>query len=264
MNISEAPTVRVNGVEISPDDIHQETQYHPAESQRAALIDATENLVINELVRQRAIKDGLLSESSTINSELAHEFCLSIVNSGATNEKLDESSCRRFYDANRARFTSAPLLEIRHILFAAAADDLSTRASQREKAEATLADLQQNPARFAELASIHSDCPSKTEHGLLGQVSSGQLIPEFERQVFPAPVGLMSRPLETRYGYHIVEVLQRVDGQLLPFEAVQNRIEDYLSEQNTRYAIANLIQELISEAKIDGFRFDTADEALVQ
>ena len=66
--------------------------------------------------------------------------------------------------------------------------------------------------RFAELARQHSACPSKEQGGALGQISKGQTVPEFERQLFRLPAGLCPQPLESRYGFHLVTVTPPPEG----------------------------------------------------
>jgi peptidyl-prolyl cis-trans isomerase C len=64
-------------------------------------------------------------------------------------------------------------------------------------------------ADFAKLASEHSSCPSGQNGGELGEFSPGQMVPEFDRVVFSAPVGVVQGPVKTQFGWHLVEVTSR-------------------------------------------------------
>ena len=66
-------------------------------------------------------------------------------------------------------------------------------------------------ADFAELASAHSDCPSGKSGGELGQFSPGQMVREFDEVVFSAEVGQVHGPVQTQFGYHLIEITQRSD-----------------------------------------------------
>ena len=82
------------------------------------------------------------------------------------------------------------------------------------KTEAECTDLKQQIADgsdFAELAKAHSDCPSGAEGGALGTFGPGQMVREFDEVVFSAPVGEVQGPVKTQFGFHLVEVTQRVD-----------------------------------------------------
>ena len=64
-------------------------------------------------------------------------------------------------------------------------------------------------ADFAKLAGEHSRCPSGRDGGALGEFSPGQMVPEFDRVVFSAPVGVVQGPVKTQFGWHLVEVTSR-------------------------------------------------------
>ena len=64
-------------------------------------------------------------------------------------------------------------------------------------------------ADFADLAKKHSQCPSGKNGGALGEFGPGQMVPEFDKVVFSAPVGEVQGPVKTQFGYHLVEVTNR-------------------------------------------------------
>lgn len=66
-------------------------------------------------------------------------------------------------------------------------------------------------ADFAELAKQHSKCPSGQQGGALGTFGPGQMVKEFDEVVFSAPVGEVQGPVQTQFGYHLVEVTMRND-----------------------------------------------------
>jgi peptidyl-prolyl cis-trans isomerase C len=64
---------------------------------------------------------------------------------------------------------------------------------------------------FAQLAKKHSQCPSGRDGGALGEFGPGQMVPEFDKVVFSAPVNEVQGPVKTQFGYHLVEVTSRTD-----------------------------------------------------
>ena len=64
-------------------------------------------------------------------------------------------------------------------------------------------------ASFADLAKKHSSCPSGREGGNLGEFGPGQMVPEFDKVVFSAPVGTVQGPVKTQFGFHLIEVTKR-------------------------------------------------------
>ena len=66
-------------------------------------------------------------------------------------------------------------------------------------------------AEFGDLAKQHSQCPSGKQGGDLGEFGPGQMVKEFDTVVFSAPVGEVQGPVETQFGYHLLEVTDRTD-----------------------------------------------------
>lgn len=66
-------------------------------------------------------------------------------------------------------------------------------------------------ANFADLAKLHSSCPSGQNGGDLGQFGRGQMVKEFDEVVFSADVNTVQGPVKTQFGYHLLEVTERSD-----------------------------------------------------
>lgn len=259
----EWPIISVNGVSITPQAMAQELQYHPAESREEAVYQAARALVIRELLQQRIAELGLaLQVGAGENEEEAATRLL--LEREVQVPQCDEATCLRYYESNRARFHSAPLLAVRHILLECAPDDAEARSSAHVQAELLLERLDQFPGSFAELALKYSACPSKEQGGSLGQISKGQTVPELERQLFTLPAGLASKPLESRYGWHVISIDQRIDGQPLPYEAVATAIRTQLQQGVWQKALVQYLQTLIGAADIRGIHLQGADSPLVQ
>jgi peptidyl-prolyl cis-trans isomerase C len=252
----EWPRVRVNGVAIAPQAIAQELQYHPAESRDEAVFLATQALVVRELLQQRIAELGLVVRAESGESE-EEAATRTLIEQEVPLPLADEAACQQYYNGNRQRFFSAPLLAARHILLACPADDAEARSLAREQALGLLQQLQAAPQRFAELALQHSACPSKEQGGALGQISKGQTVPEFERQLFRLP-------LESRYGYHLVFVDQRIEGEQLPYEIVAGTIRAELNQRVWQIGVSQYLQNLVGAANIEGIHLQGAETPLMQ
>ena len=66
-------------------------------------------------------------------------------------------------------------------------------------------------ADFAELAREHSQCPSGEQGGELGEFTQGQMVPEFDQVVFSGQLGTVHGPIQTQFGYHLLEITGRTD-----------------------------------------------------
>ncbi|MCW5694244.1 MAG: peptidylprolyl isomerase [Pseudolabrys sp.] len=256
--------VSVNGSTIPRDDIVREMQNHPTDKPAAAWQLAAGALVVRQLLLQRAATLGLDPEPLTEDGrrETDDEALMrGVVEREVTVPEPDEATCRRYYDNNKARFTSPDIYEASHILFAALPADEAAYAQAQADAEAALAALESNPGSFADLARVHSRCPSATQGGNLGQLTADQVTPEFaEALENMAPGEISAAPVATRYGFHIIRLARRHDGQTLPFEAVAERIADYLREAVMHRAQAQYIARLVSAASIEGIALAGAAE----
>ena len=259
----EWPIISVNEVAITPEAMAQELQYHPAESREGAVYLAARALVIRELLQQRIAELGVALEIGAGENEEEAATRL-LLEREVTVPQCDEETSLRYYENNRGRFHSAPLLAVRHILLECAPDDVEARAVAHDQAEVLLQRLEEFPGSFAELAVKYSACPSKAQGGSLGQISKGQTVPELERQLFTLAPGLAGKPLESRYGWHVISVDQRIEGKPLPYEVVSTAIRTQLQQGVWQKALVQYLQTLIGAADIRGIHLQGADSPLVQ
>jgi peptidyl-prolyl cis-trans isomerase C len=250
--------ITVNDKVIGEREIAHETQYHPADTFEQARRKAAEALVVRELLLQRAGRlmveeDGA---EARIEALIAREVKI---------PRADAETCRRYYQTHLGRFRSPDLVEARHILFLADPDDAQAVAAARAKAENVIELLGQRPDRFAELARELSACSSSKQGGTLGQLSRGSTVPEFETFLFELEPGqLCPVPVRTRYGFHVLQLQRRVEGKTLPFEAVQEKVAEYLEESAWRVAVRQYIQLLVGRSKITGIELKGTSSPLMQ
>jgi len=69
--------------------------------------------------------------------------------------------------------------------------------------------LIENGADFAQVALEHSRCPSRMRGGDLGAFRPGQMVPEFDAVVFSGEVGRVLGPVQTQFGFHLIEITKR-------------------------------------------------------
>ncbi len=260
--------VSVNGVVIPREAIARETQNHSApkaiEAWQAApgAGGARASAAGSEPAeyRRRALQDDEgrreTDEEARMRGLLECEVPVPVA---------EEAELRRYYENNRKSFTAPALFAVSHILIAQREERSDARDVLRQRAEAILAQLRADPALFASLAEMHSDCPSREVGGQLGQVSAGQTVPEFEAMLPGLPVGAKHVSMvESRYGFHLVTVHQRVPEAVLPFDKVRERIASFLELRARMMAERHYIQHLASRARIEGITLQASKTPLVQ
>jgi peptidyl-prolyl cis-trans isomerase C len=66
-------------------------------------------------------------------------------------------------------------------------------------------------ADFAEIAKQHSRCPSGAQGGDLGEFGQGMMVPEFDKVVFNDALNTVHGPVQTQFGYHLLEITSRTE-----------------------------------------------------
>lgn len=244
----------VNGVEITDDEVANELPHHRHAPQ--PLRSACIALVLKQVLLDEAAALG----HPVTDVEAAADWLLE---TQVTVPEVDEAACRRHYRQHAGRFRQGGWVEAAHILFAV--QERSPLSALRQLAQDTLELLQVEPARFAEMAARHSNCPSGVDGGALGRLQRGECVPEFEAALWRIPPGTLADGLvESRHGLHIVRVDRRHEGQLLPFEAVAEDVAAALQATSRDLAWRQYAQWLLGRARIEGIELDGARTPLLQ
>lgn len=205
-----------------------------------------------ELLRLEAIRAGLLDAADPpaadgVISAAATQAIEALLDRVVQVPEPDEEACRRHHAAYAARYSRGERALVRHVLFAVTPGvDV---AALRRRAEACLLELRchdgQPGEAFAAAARELSNCPSGARGGELGWLAADDCAPEFARELFGhAEVGVLPRLVHSRFGLHVVEVLQREPGEALPFEAVRGAVEAALRQQAFATALHQYLQVL--------------------
>jgi peptidyl-prolyl cis-trans isomerase D len=146
---------------------------------------------------------------------------------------VSEDELRRSYKENASRFTAPEERRASHILIKAEKSATpEQKKAARVKAESLLAQLQKNPAAFAELARKNSDdAGSASNGGDLDFFARGSMVKPFEDAAFKLKPGQMSGLVESDFGFHIIQVTAVRGGEAQPFEAVRAQLEDDARKQ---------------------------------
>ncbi len=261
--------VTVNGVAIAEDAIAAEAQNHPSRSGKEAVDAASRALAIRELLLQEArrlrVSPDPMPDDEGRRETDEDALVRQLLEREIEVPEADEQTCQRYYENNRKRFVQPDIFEASHILFSASPDDLPAYERAATEAEATIRMLQKRPDTFEHTARERSDCPSARDGGRLGQITSGQTVPEFETALFNLEEGrLRDEPVKSRYGVHVVRLDRKINGGPLPFEAVNRRISDYLHDASWRRAVSQYIRILTGRAEIVGVDLGDNTSPLVQ
>jgi peptidyl-prolyl cis-trans isomerase C len=250
---------RVNGVALHP----------PGDAPPAVVL---RQLACAELLRQAAMQAGLLAADDPeprdgIASEAASTAIEALLARELALPEPSEEACRRHFAAHEGSYRSGDRVRVRHVLFAVTPGVDVRRL--RDRAESTLLALRCHrdgeADRFPQAAATLSNCPSGAAGGDLGWLTRDDCAPELARELFAGPeIGVLPRLVHSRFGLHVMEVLERDAGHAPGFAAVRGAVAMALRQQVFVTALRQYIQLLAGRADVEGVHLDAAHTPLVQ
>ena len=162
---------------------------------------------------------------------------------------LDDRELRERYDREKESYRLPERAHLREIVIlrpdnAAAIDATRARATQ-------LATTLRTPgADFAKSASEVSESGTKSKGGDLGEVARGELLPDLDQAVFNATTGAVIGPIETKSGWHILKVEQRLPSEVPAFESVKDRLRKEASDETFTRDLKAYLERLRKDAFI--------------
>ena len=163
---------------------------------------------------------------------------------------------RKFYDENPKRFEQPENVRAAHILLATrnlvTNDDLPP---DKQKAQRDLADALLKRARagedFGKLAKDFSQDPGSKERGGEYVFTRGQMAMEFETAAFGMRPGQISDVVTTKFGFHIIKVLERNAAKTIEFEKVKDRIRENLQQEEADKQLPAYLEKIKKEASVE-------------
>ena len=245
-----------------------------------------DSLIVGELLYQESKKKGIQVKPETVNEQLAvikkrfpseAEFSKALEKNNMTVSKIradisrdmaiqqlidqevdqkvkttDEES-KTFYDTNPQFFQQPERVKASHILI-----KVDEGASEEKKAEARkkIKDIQQKVQKgedFAALAKTYSEGPSAPKGGDLDYFGRGQMVKPFEDVAFSLKPNETSDIVETKFGYHLIKVVDKQPAKKMTYAEVKDRINKRLKDQKLKTERQLYFDKLKKDAKIEKF-----------
>ena len=257
--------------------------------QQALSTEELRQRACTELLRQTVIAAGRLDAADPAPgdgaiSEAASEAIAAWLEQELQLPDPSEEACRRHHAAHPARYRSGERVRVRHILFAmtpgmdvvrlrnrAETCLLDVRCHDGSRGSAAKGDASNTSSTsdasdgFAKSARELSNCPSGEVGGDLGWLAHTDCAPEFARELFGhVEVGVLPRLVHSRFGLHVVEVIEREGGVAQSFESVRGAVATALRQQTYVAALRQYLQVLAGQAVIEGVDLEAASSPLVQ
>ena len=147
--------------------------------------------------------------------------------------EVTDEEVEAYYEENRPQFETPASREVRHIL-----------VENKRQADRLHQQLE-NGAEFAELAKEHSQDPGSAEDGGNFTAQQGATVEEFDKTAFELETGELSDPVQTQFGWHIIEAVGDVeDAATQELADVEPQIREQLEEERRNQRINEWIADL--------------------
>ncbi|MHB8076034.1 peptidylprolyl isomerase [Desulfosporosinus fructosivorans] len=255
---------KVNGVEIS------ETELQDFLLQQGGN-DALDTLIQQSIIKQESEKQNIQVSEADIDKELAtvkatfdseEAFNQALETNALTlddlrknivtniqilrlleaNKPITEEEIKLYFETNKDSLAVAEEVNASHILVAT--EELATEVKAKIAAGEDFADLAKQ---------YSTDESTKDLGGNLGFFAKGEMVQEFEEVAFSLAVGLVSDPVKTEYGYHIIKIEDKKEAKVATLEDSTAKIKEALLDQKLETEFDPWLQERLAEYTIENY-----------
>lgn len=224
---------------LSQDDIRK--GLHPTEDELKAFYERNKATYNNTIPEKRKIEYVMLDKARLL-----------------SQVQVAPEDLRNYYNEHQDQYRVPEEVKVSHILIKTLAagpdgkvDDKAVAESQK-KAEDILKQLK-GGAKFEDLAKKYSEDPgSGKQGGELGWIGRGRTVPEFEKAAFSLPIGQLSDPVKSSYGFHIIRVEDKHQPHLKTLDEVKNEIEPLVRQNKVGRLIETAGNTLLDKARSQG------------
>jgi peptidyl-prolyl cis-trans isomerase C len=208
----------------------------------------------SEVEFKKALEENKLTESK-IKTDIKRDMAIQQLIDKEIDQKVQitDEEGKAFYDTNPQLFQQPERVKASHILI-----KVDEGASEEQKAEARkkIKEVQQKVQKgedFAELAKTYSEGPSAPRGGDLDFFGRGQMVKPFEDAAFSMESNETSDIVETKFGYHLIKVVDKQPAKKIAYADVKDRINKHLKDQKLRTERQLYLDKLKKDAKIEKF-----------
>ncbi len=220
------------------------------EAEIAAAYDEYKKRFQTEEQFQNYLKHGRVTEDS-IRERITDKRSLEKLIESRGNLAVDDKQGKEFYAKNERFYVDKAGVRASHILIKLneKATPEQTKAAM-EKVKKVQSELEAKKD-FADVAKKYSEGPSAPKGGDLGFFGPGQMVKPFETAAFKMKIGEVSAPVKTRFGLHIIKVVEKREERKKPYEEVKEQIVQTLKNKRFFQERRKLLEDLRKTAKID-------------
>lgn len=188
-----------------------------------------ENMILNDLLFAEGQKAGYANDPDVerqVNDTRKRLVVQRLMREYQKPPEITDEDAKKYYDENPTLYSTAQI-RAKHIL-----------VKDEAEAKGILDQVKKDPAKFDEIAKEKStDKTTAQRGGDLGKFGQGRMVPEFEKAAFSLQANQISEVVKTQYGYHIIMVTERDEGERKPFDQVKEQIRATLRNRGLQEAM---------------------------
>lgn len=206
---------------------------------------------------RREFEDTLAEQGLTVaemRTNLARDIAISrfLDKTVISQIRVTEEEAREYFEENKEQIRTDDQLRVRHILIRlgenAARPELERAQGRLEEIRAEIS----AGGDFGELARKYSQDPGSAPlGGDLNWISRGAMVPEFERVAYALQEDEISPVIRSRFGLHILQVIDRRPGPQVSYEEGKEQLLDFLRERKIENQLGRLASELRDKAEVE-------------
>ena len=146
---------------------------------------------------------------------------------------VSDAEAKEYFLGHSKEFASKASATAKHVLV-----DNEGKANQIKE------EIESGAKSFEDAAKEYSTCPSAQKGGSLGTFGRGQMVKEFENAVFDGELNKVIGPVKTQFGYHLIWVDDKNEGEVPEYDKIASQVKSYLVNKKQQEIYQNKLKEL--------------------
>jgi len=193
------------------------------------------------------IKNPMIKNHDDLKRELSDQMRFNqLLEDESKCEPVSEKDALKYYEDRPELFRTEEMLAASHVLKMAKTDVEFEKALEDVK---VLRERLLTGEDFTELVRAESD--DKGNDGNLGTFGKGRMVPEFEKAAYALEAGELSEPVRTQFGWHLIQLHEKIPSKVTAFEEIKEKVIEYLTERKKDKVFEEFLDGLKAQATIE-------------
>ena len=166
------------------------------------------------------------------------------------NVNVSESDLKKYYENHKLEYVKPEMIRARHILVSIPQNSYRAQIDLAQKKINNIKQRIREGEAFELVAAAESDCLSKTSGGDLGYFSRGKLAKPIENAAFKMAINDISDVIETEFGYHIIQITDKIPQKMLEFNDIKTDIRTKVEEIEEQKLYDELLSSLTNKFEV--------------